>query len=163
MTPGDPLGLRDAPGSSELSRASHVNHGAGGGTSDRFRLAMPVGQRTHGSASLQVRISLALPKRLRAHTREITKVHTPASMQGNGLASALMREVCAEADEAGMTLMLWPRPYGDDVALSASMLCDWYAGFGFRVIQPEPVLMARAPGLYTRLAPVTAACEAMHG
>jgi predicted GNAT family acetyltransferase len=117
------------------------------------------GQRTHGSASLQVRISLALPKRLRAHTREITKVHTPASMQGNGLASALMREVCAEADEAGMTLMLWPRPYGDDVALSASMLCDWYAGFGFRVIQPEPVLMARAPGLYTRLAPVTAACE----
>ena len=106
---------------------------------------------------------MALPRRLRDKTREITKVHTQAAEQGNGHASALMQDVCDEADRAGITLVLWPRPYGDDIALSASMLQDWYAGFGFRVIQPEPVMMARSPGLYTRLVPVAAACEALHG
>jgi len=106
---------------------------------------------------------MALPKHLRDKTREITKVHTPAEMQGQGHASELLQAVCDEADEAGITLVLWPRPYGDDVALSAGQLRDWYARFGFRMIQPEPVLMARAPGLYTRLAPVAAACEALHG
>ena len=124
---------------------------------------MNIGQRSHGPASLQVRVSMALPKHLRDKTREITKVHTPAAEQGNGHATALMREVCEEADKAGLTLVLWPRPYGDDIALSAGMLRNWYASFGFRRIQPEPVMMARAPGLYTRLAPVAAACEAMHG
>jgi len=124
---------------------------------------MPIGTRTHGPASCQVRISMALPKRLRDRTREIIKVHTPATEQGNGHASKLLRQVCEEADEAGMVLVLWPRPYGDDIALSAGMLRDWYAKFGFRVIQPEPMMMARAPGLYTRLAPVVAACEALHG
>ena len=106
---------------------------------------------------------MALPKHLRARTRELVKIHTPAAYQGNGHATELLRQVCQEADEAGLTLVLWPRPYGDDIALSAGMLSDWYARMGFRVIQPDPVLMARAPGLYTRLAPVSAACEAMHG
>jgi GNAT superfamily N-acetyltransferase len=121
-----------------------------------------VGPRSHEAASLQIRVSVALPRRLRDRTREITKVHTAAADQRQGHATALLREVCDEADQAGITLILWPRPYGDDIALSQAMLIDWYARFGFRVIQPEPVLMARAPGLYTRLAPVAAACEALH-
>jgi len=106
---------------------------------------------------------MALPKHLRERTREIVKIHTPAAEQGNGHATDLMREVCDEADQAGIVLVLWPSPYGDDIALSAGMLRDWYARFGFRQIQSEPVMMARAPGLYTRLAPVSAACEALHG
>lgn len=124
---------------------------------------MNVGERTCGPASLQVRISRALPQHLRDRTREITKVHTPASQQQQGHATALMRAVCDEADQDGITLVLWPRHYGDDIALGASMLKDWYAGFGFVEIQPEPVLMARAPWPYTRLAPVAAACEELHG
>ena len=106
---------------------------------------------------------VALPKHLRDRTREITKVHTRAEKQSEGFATILMRDVCNEADICGMTLILWPNPYGDDIALSAGMLRDWYARFGFRQIQSEPVMMARAPGLYTRLAPVSAACEALHG
>ena len=124
---------------------------------------MKVGPRSHGPASLQVRVSIALPEHLRARTRELVKIHTPAADQGNGHATELLRQVCDEADKAGLTLVLWPRPYGDDIALSASMLRDWYARFGFRQIQPDPVLMARAPGLYTRLAPVSDACEVLHG
>ena len=124
---------------------------------------MIAGPRTHEAASLQVRICMALPKHLRERTREISKVHTDAAEQGKGHASELMRQVCEEADAAGLTLVLWPRPYGDDIALGASMLQGWYAGFGFRAIQHDPVLMARAPGLYTRLAPVAAAVEVLHG
>ena len=124
---------------------------------------MNVGPRSHGPASLQVRVSMALPKHLRDKTRELTKVHTPAAEQGTGHATELLRRVCDEADQAGLVLVLWPRPYGDDIALSAGQLRDWYAKFGFRVIQPDPPLMARAPGLYTRLAPVADACEALHG
>lgn len=122
---------------------------------------MNIGPREHGPASLQVRVSVALPKRMRDGTREITKVHTPADEQGKGHATALLRQVCEEADQAGVVLVLWPRPYGDDIALSSSMLRDWYASFGFKVIQPEPAMMARAPGLYTKLAPVASACERM--
>ena len=124
---------------------------------------MIVGPRSHGPASLQVRVCMALPNHLRERTRELVKVHTPAADQGNGHATELLAQVCQEADEAGLTLVLWPRPYGDDITLSAGMLSDWYARFGFRQIQPDPVLMARAPGLYTRLAPVSAACEVLHG
>lgn len=125
--------------------------------------AVNVGLRSHEAASLQVRISMALPKHLRERTREITKLHTPAAEQGNGYATELVKQVCDEADQAGITLVLWPRPYGNDIALSQAMLCDWYARFGFRMIQPEPILMARAPGLYTRLAPIVAAVEELHG
>lgn len=124
---------------------------------------MNIGPRTHEAASLQVRICMALPKHLRERTREITKVHVSEQYQRQGYATALLQEVCEEADRAGITLVLWPRPYGDDIAMSAPMLQRWYAGFGFRAIQQDPVLMARAPGLYTRLAPVAAACEALHG
>jgi N-acetylglutamate synthase-like GNAT family acetyltransferase len=106
---------------------------------------------------------MALPKRLRDSTREITKVCTPADEQGKGHATELMLDVCEEADKAGLVLVLWPRPYGDDVALSATQLESWYAKFGFRRIQSGPVLMARAPGVYARLTPVTAAVEALHG
>lgn len=124
---------------------------------------MNVGARTHEGASLQVRISVALPKKLRDRTREITKVHTPADMQQQGHATALMRDVCSEADRDGITLILWPRPYGDDIALSQAMLIRWYQRFGFRVIQPEPVLMARPPGAMAAQLNVAASAVALYG
>lgn len=124
---------------------------------------MNVGARNHEGASLQVRISLALPKRMRDRTREITKVHTPAEMQGQGCATQLLQSVCEEADSDGITLVLWPRPYGDDIALSQSMLILWYQRFGFQVIQPDPVLMARPPGVAVQQLNVSASAVALYG
>lgn len=123
---------------------------------------MKPGLRTYGAASLQVRISMGIPAHLRQNSREITKVHTQADQQQEGHATALLRKVCAEADEAGITLILWPRPYGDEIALSQAQLIRWYARtFGFRQIQAEPPMMARAPWstpLYLKPIPSAVAC-----
>ena len=106
---------------------------------------MQTGPRVLGSASLNVRVSLALPARMRDRTREITKLQTSAEAQNKGEASRLLEKVCAEADSHGITLVLWPRPFGD-IALSQTQLIDWYSRrFGFVQIQPEPPMMARAP------------------
>lgn len=108
---------------------------------------MKNGQRTHGAASLIVDDCRALPTKMRPVTREISHVHTPAEHQGKGDATELLHQVCREADLTGITLVLWPQPYGDDIALSRAQLIDWYSKrFGFVQIQPDPPLMARMPG-----------------
>lgn len=128
---------------------------------------MTPGPRVLGAASLQVRVSMAIPARMRDRTREITKVHTEPDAQNRGQATALLHEVCKEADRYGITLVLWPRPYGDDIALSQGQLIDWYGRvFGFHQIQAEPPLMARMPwSTPIALKPVAAAAfeEVWHG
>mgnify|MGYP001578879612 CR=1 FL=1 len=106
---------------------------------------MQTGPRSLGASSLEVRISMALPTRMRARTREITKVHTDPEAQRRGDATRLLEQVCSEADALGITLVLWPKPYGDDIALSQAQLIAWYGKHGFLQIQPEPPLMARMP------------------
>lgn len=111
-----------------------------------------------------VRVSVALPVKMRERTRELVSVHTEADAQHQGHATALMHEVCREADVAAVTLVLWPRPYGDDIALSRAQLIAWYAReFGFRLLQDDPPLMARAPwATPLRLTP-TASAVACYG
>ena len=124
---------------------------------------MNQGPRTLGGASLQVRVSMALPRDMRDQTREIARLHCERDSQNSGEATRLMHQVCEEADDAGITLVLWPRPYGDDIALSQSQLIDWYARrFGFVQIQPEPPLMARMPGSTPHMLTVGASAAALY-
>lgn len=101
---------------------------------------------------------MALPRDLRGKTREIAHLHCERDSQHQGEATKIMHEVCQEADDADITLVLWPKPYGDDIALSQTQLIDWYARrFGFQQIQPNPPLMARMPGSTPRyLTPIAA-------
>lgn len=124
--------------------------------------AMQTGERRVGPASCRVRRSNALPLALREGCREVASLRVPAWAQGQGYATTLMHKVCREADAAGLNLMLWPQPWGDDISMSRDQLAAWYErGFGFVTIQPEPMLMARLAGakpisgLLTRVA---AAC-----
>ncbi len=55
----------------------------------------------------------------------------------------------AEADEAGMLLLLRPLPY-DSNGPDREQLADWYSRFGFDVLQRDPLLMARAAGAEPR-------------
>jgi len=122
------------------------------------------GPRTLGAASLKVRTSTALPRDMRERTREISHIHCDPASQNTGEASALMHQVCAEADRAGITLVLWPKPFGADMALSQGQLIDWYARrFGFMQIQPDPPLMARMPGSTPRQLTVAASAVALYG
>lgn len=112
---------------------------------------METGDRKNGPASCRVRRSSAFPAHMQEAIREVAKLHTPAEHQGKGFATSLMHSVCREADAAGVILVLWPQPWGDDVALSQQQLADWYGReFGFQAIQPEPLLMARQPGATPR-------------
>lgn len=112
---------------------------------------MESGQRRVGPASLRVRQTDAFPRHMRASLREVASLEVPASEQRKGYATTLMHKVCREADAAGIVLVLWPQPYGDNVSMSREQLADWYAReFGFQAIQPEPLLMARQPGATPR-------------
>lgn len=124
---------------------------------------MNQGPRTLGSASLQIRISKALPREMRDQTREIAHLHCERESQNHGEATKLMRQVCDEADAANITLLVWPNPYGEDIALSQGQLIEWYARrFGFVQIQPNPPLMARMPGSTPRyLTPAASAVAIM--
>lgn len=110
-----------------------------------------------------VRICMALPNRMRLRTRELTKVHTKLDHQGQGHASDLLRMVCKEADEANMVLILFPQPYGDDIALSRGQLIKWYAGFGFQQTQQDPPMMARMPGRIVQELTPAASAVALYG
>lgn len=124
---------------------------------------METGTRTAGHATCRVRQTNSVPASMRAGIREVCSVEVPAEHQGQGHATALMHKVCSEADAAGMVLVLWPQPWGDNIAMSRDELISWYSTtFGFQVIQPEPVLMARMVGATPRRLRLNPVIEALH-
>lgn len=105
-----------------------------------------LGKRRYGAACLELRVSRALPAHMREKTRELRGLATPIEERNKGLATELMGFVTDEADDAGITLVLWVQPFGD-VELGRSQLKGWYERrFGFQEIQAEPLMMARMPG-----------------
>jgi GNAT superfamily N-acetyltransferase len=103
------------------------------------------GLHRHGSASCVIKDSILVPKEMRKGLRELTKLHTPAESRGKGHATALLHDVCAKADEAGVLLLLHVEPYAQP-DMTKAQLEAWYVRFGFQMIQPDPLLMARMVG-----------------
>ena len=104
---------------------------------------MTPGLREHKSSSLHVCVAEGLPDEMRPMTREIVSLASGNPAKGH--ATTLMWSVCHEADVAGMTLILQPKPFGED-RLDDDRLKRFYAKFGFVEFQQEPVvLMARTP------------------
>lgn len=104
---------------------------------------MTPGLREHKSSSLHVCIAEGLPEDMRPMTREITSLASGNPAKGH--ATTLMWSVCHEADQAGITLILQPKPFGEE-GLDAERLGRFYQKFGFVEFQQEPVvLMARTP------------------
>jgi N-acetylglutamate synthase-like GNAT family acetyltransferase len=125
---------------------------------------MQTGIRKVGPASVKVRQTNAIPLHMRARTREVTALEVPEAEQRKGYATTLMHKVCREADAANIVLILWPNPYGDNIALSRAQLIDWYARqFGFSAIQSDPVLMARLPHSTPRVLALNPVIEALQG
>lgn len=76
-------------------------------------------------------------------TREIVSLASGNPKKGH--ATTLLWSVCHEADTAGITLILQPKPFGDD-GLDDDKLKRFYGKFGFVEFQQLPVvLMARSP------------------
>lgn len=74
---------------------------------------------------------------------EVSSVSTDANMQRKGYATRLMQRVCRDADLSGIVLVLIPAVH------------SFYERFGFKVIQSDPIMMARAP--------ITRKAKSQHG
>lgn len=121
---------------------------------------MATGERSVGPASLRIRQSNDLPAHIREGSREIINFQVEKDEQNKGYGARLLRKVCKEADEAGMVLVLWAKPYGEDAPLDQAKLVEWYNRFGFAVIQVgNAIMMARVVGATergARLSPIAA-------
>lgn len=103
---------------------------------------MAVGPRTHKQASLRIAVAECLPDDMHADTREVVGVASANPRKGH--ATALLWEVCREADAACVMLVLFPSAFAD--GMDDAALERWYARFGFVAVQREPaVMMARSP------------------
>lgn len=102
------------------------------------------GERKRGAASLMLSIPESLPEHMHEGVREITNVFVNPAHRNKGYASALMEQVCDEADESQIVLMLMPEPYQDS-GRTKEQLLSWYESFGFSAIQDSPCVMARKP------------------
>lgn len=110
-------------------------------TADR----MALGVRHYRTASLMLNEPAALPEHMREGVRELTSLETPVEDRRMGYATTLMHSVTAEADIAGIVLMIVVKPYGEHGITDMERLQKFYTRFGFARIQDEPVLMARRP------------------
>ena len=107
---------------------------------------MKSGIRYYENASCKISTCTAIPERMRAKTRELTHVDVPENLRKQGMATQLLTNVCDEADAHGITLLIFPEPFGTGPKMSKDALMKWYsAKFGFTAIQAKPVMMARAP------------------
>lgn len=95
---------------------------------------MKPGPRSNLSASLRISYTTLVPANLRGNLREVT--HFEATEPGQGHGTALLQQVCQEADKAGVVLMLMP---------TTDRLAFFYGRHGFKPIQAEPAVMMRIP------------------
>lgn len=102
------------------------------------------GTRHYGPARCVLSIPFSLPPKIRERVRELSQFIVPKLDRKQGLAGALLEHVTAEADKAGMVLMLIAEPY--DAITDLDRLIALYERYGFVRIQTNPVpLMARQP------------------
>lgn len=97
-----------------------------------------------GHSSLDLSYSSIIPAADRDRVLEITSLRTDRWSRGKGHAGALMREVCEQADQHGMFLMLTPEAFGIE-GLATEQLADWYTRrFGFMPL-PDSSILIRLP------------------
>src|ERR1035437_6238961 len=100
---------------------------------------MKTGTVALGNASLHLGYSGIIKPNQRGLVREITEFFVPESQRGKGEGSALLHEVCDEADSKGVHLIL----IADSARLAA-----YYLWFGFVMIprdDDDVMLMCRKP------------------
>ena len=89
-----------------------------------------------GNASLHLGYPQIVPGNLRGFAREITEFYVPEEFRGKGEGTELLKDVCEQADEKNILLVL---------IADTPKLGMFYERFGFSAIQKEPALMIRAP------------------
>jgi predicted N-acetyltransferase YhbS len=89
-----------------------------------------------GNASLHIGYPQIVQGNLRGFAREITEFNVPEEFRGKGEGSELLKEVCEQADQHDIMLIL---------IADTEKLALYYGRFGFVPIQDKPILMVRKP------------------
>lgn len=89
-----------------------------------------------GNASLHISYPQIVPGNLRGFAREISEFNVPEAFRGNGEGSELLKDVCEQADEKNILLV---------IIADTERLMKYYERFGFIAIQATPILMVRTP------------------
>ena len=98
---------------------------------------MKTGTVNLGNASIHIGYSQIVPPNQRGHARELTEFSVPEEHRGKGEGSLLLSEICLEADQKAILLL---------IQADNKRLQDFYARHGFVTIQEDNViLMARKP------------------
>jgi len=98
---------------------------------------MKTGAVTLGNASIHINYSQLIPPNQRGNARELTEFNTPIEHRGKGEGSALLQEICDQADTEGLLLI---------ISADNERLEKYYSRFGFATIQKSDIiLMARKP------------------
>jgi hypothetical protein len=101
------------------------------------------GRREFRSATARLIVPELEDIELIARTRQINDLNSSNPRKGH--ATALMHQICDEADKNGFLLILEARPFADGI--TQEQLEKFYQKFGFWAIEQEgPRLMARMPG-----------------
>lgn len=106
-----------------------------------------IGKRTNEHSRLELEEATNLPAEMQPVVRWVRDVETDPEYLRQGWATKLLTEVCKEADENKIALMLEPYGYGE---MSDRDLMAWYyKHFRFITIQVKtkdlPCLMIRSP------------------
>lgn len=99
-----------------------------------------IGKHSNAYASCRIAYPTTLPDEMQGPILELRSLKTRKDKRRKGFASALMTEVCIEADLHRRFLLLCVEPE-DDTPLEA--LANFYVKHGFQPIQAEPLLMLR--------------------
>jgi predicted GNAT family acetyltransferase len=75
----------------------------------------------------------------------VNRVNVPLSWRGQGIASALMKEVCRDADITKTTLHLSVQPDASGTGLNEDQLLAFYKRNGFISVDDYTWLMKRIP------------------
>ena len=98
---------------------------------------MKIGTISLGNASLHLGHSQVVPPTLRGHAREITEFNVPEKFRGKGEGTELLKEVCEQADNDKILLIL---------KADTERLENYYKRFDFITFQRDnAILMARKP------------------
>jgi len=89
-----------------------------------------------GNASLHIGYPQIVPGNVRGFSREVTELFVPEEFRGKGEATELLKDVCTQADDEKILLIL---------IADTEKLALYYGRFGFTAIQNAPILMIRKP------------------
>lgn len=98
---------------------------------------MKIGTIQLGKASAHIGYPQVIPPNKRGNSREITELFVPVEHRGKGAASALLNDICIQADQDEILIILMA---------DTKQLENFYSRFNFVTIQSNSViLMARQP------------------